>query len=202
MKNIFLLPTIKKSRICKSIRGLFLQKTYYTNTASKSFGLKNKHLYIVSDDGEPLKEGEWCLNDTTKNIDKCIGDGKYHFWKKIILTTDLDLIADGVHEIPDSFIATYILLQNEYIGEVVNHVEITKDVLYDCGTQDTFDVKVKIQYIISIPSDESKNVITYTKEDMRKSFEAGRKMCWSDIEQENLEPYYYDFNEWFENNKK
>lgn len=194
MKNIFLLPTNKPSWLSSSIKGLFLQNTCYTSKVSKSFGLTNKHLYIVSDN-EKIVKGDWVLHLTTKNISKVSEDGSYYGeWKKIILSTDLDAIEDGVHEIPKSFIATYVLLQNDYIGEVINRVEITKDVLYDNGTDDTFNVKVKIQYIISIPSDESKKIITYTEDEV-----------WSLVNKLNNTLNIgsdLSIEEWFKRNKK
>lgn len=42
----------------------------------------------------------------------------------------------------------------------------------------------------------------YSEEDLRESFKSGGKMSWTDINQETQEPYYYDFNEWFEQFKK
>ena len=33
----------------------------------------------------------------------------------------------------------------------------------------------------------------YTLDDLRKAFEAGNKMVWTDINQEEKEPYYYSF---------
>ena len=42
----------------------------------------------------------------------------------------------------------------------------------------------------------------YSEEDLRESFKSGGKMFWTDINQETQEPYYYDFNEWFEQFKK
>ena len=48
--------------------------------------------------------------------------------------------------------------------------------------------------------EQSKN--KYSEEDLKEAFEGGGKMCWSDIEQESQEPYYYDFKEWFEQFKK
>jgi hypothetical protein len=42
----------------------------------------------------------------------------------------------------------------------------------------------------------------YSEEDLREAFKAGGKMSWTDISQETQEPYYYDFNEWFEQFKK
>ena len=42
----------------------------------------------------------------------------------------------------------------------------------------------------------------YSEEDMREAFKGGSKMCWTDIKQETQEPYYYDFNEWYNQFKK
>lgn len=43
---------------------------------------------------------------------------------------------------------------------------------------------------------------SYSEEDLREAFKSGGKMSWTDINQETQEPYYYDFNEWFEQFKK
>ena len=42
----------------------------------------------------------------------------------------------------------------------------------------------------------------YSEEDLREAFKGGGRMSWTDINQETQEPYYYDFNEWFEQFKK
>ena len=39
---------------------------------------------------------------------------------------------------------------------------------------------------------------TYTLGDLRKAFEAGNKMVWTDINQEEKESYYYSFEQWFD----
>jgi hypothetical protein len=39
---------------------------------------------------------------------------------------------------------------------------------------------------------------SYNEEDLKEAFKGGGKMSWSDMNQETQEPYYYDFNEWFE----
>ena len=44
--------------------------------------------------------------------------------------------------------------------------------------------------------------IMYSEEDLREAFKGGGKMSWTDISQETQEPYYYDFEEWFEQFKK
>ena len=116
-----------------------------------------------------------------------------------VYITLLKVLLTPVHVfVPDNnagFLAsTYVLLQNDYIGESINRVEITKDVLYDSGTQDTFDVKVKIQYIISIPSNEPKKIITYTEDEV-----------WSLVNKLNNTLNIgsdLTLEQWFEKNKK
>ena len=39
---------------------------------------------------------------------------------------------------------------------------------------------------------------SYSEEDLKEAFKGGGKMSWTDMNQETQEPYYYDFNEWFE----
>jgi hypothetical protein len=82
-----------------------------------------KELFITSD--EEIKEGDWCLLDHNVGISegyevlKCdeadtengwysFGDMKTGRCKKIILTTDQDLIADGVQAIDDEFLEWFV----------------------------------------------------------------------------------------------
>jgi hypothetical protein len=100
MKNIHLLPTIPNFRG----GGVWIKETRdWCN------------IYITSD--EEIKEGDWYL--TNKNtLCKCIKtDSKYVYslnggsstnCKKIILTTDQDLIKDGVQAIDDEFLEWFV----------------------------------------------------------------------------------------------
>jgi hypothetical protein len=66
------------------------------------------NIYITSN--ENLKEGDWYF--ITESISKC--ESKYEandltdICKKIILTTDTDLIADGVQAIDDKFLEWFV----------------------------------------------------------------------------------------------
>jgi hypothetical protein len=80
-----------------------------------------QHIYITSD--EEIKEGDWVIFNELEIV-KCIysKNGEYlfskpllsssnhHFsyFKKIILTTDQDLIADGVQPIDDEFLEWFV----------------------------------------------------------------------------------------------
>jgi hypothetical protein len=103
MKNIHLLPTEKSNRLYKDGEKLKLD--------IDSYGVNNHHIYITSD--EEIKEGDWYLsygktptlcskkifeNPKTLKVENEIHQSGH---KKIILTTDTDLIADGVQAIDD-----------------------------------------------------------------------------------------------------
>jgi hypothetical protein len=141
MKNIHILPTDKPSYLYKNIiKGkLGFNKEWDIIPFGKidehiyiPFGRKNQHIYITSD--EEVKEGDYCISHL--NI---IDEGKIHnsqtvfnpktkehlislkSCKKIILTTDQDLIKDGVQSIDDEFLQWFV--KNPSCEEV--------EVLYD-----------------------------------------------------------------------
>jgi hypothetical protein len=116
MKNIHLLPTSQPSRLF-IING----KLYYYHKPQQGDGVNeiNQNIYITSN--EEIKEGDWCyqveLNDN--KVDKCYDVTLYHTWtnngvdktrkfKKIILTTDQDLIKYGVQAIDDEFLQWFV----------------------------------------------------------------------------------------------
>ena len=72
--------------------------------------LINKNIYITSD--EEIKEGDWCLDITGNLIVQCLRTSIDSYWnkncKKIILTTDQDLIKDGVQAIDDEFLEWFV----------------------------------------------------------------------------------------------
>ena len=104
MKNIHLIPTDKPSRLYLTKKGF-----YFLLPNIKGNDAKFQHIYITND--EEIKEGDWILNET-HNIEKAISHYNYKSLssdcKKIILTTDQDLIADGVQPIPDDFLEWFV----------------------------------------------------------------------------------------------
>jgi hypothetical protein len=115
MKNLYVLPTDKPSRLSILNSG----KLNFGAEIMSSSNSKPQHIYITSD--EEIKEGNWCyqveLNDG--KVDKCYDITLYHTWtnngvdktrkyKKIILTTDQELIADGVQAIDDEFLEWFV----------------------------------------------------------------------------------------------
>jgi len=135
MKNIHILPTDKPSRLLcnhtlksfcfqKEENGMFVNDgkvsgaSFWSIEKAKNNGFNPQHIYITSD--EEIKEGDWIVycNSVYKvlkvNINKRpvvkMSDGTFEisYYKKIILTTDQDLIKDGVQPIDDEFLEWFV----------------------------------------------------------------------------------------------
>lgn len=126
MKNIHVIPTDKPSR-------LYIQKNYNQLVLGaeniNTVQCQNQHIYITSD--EKIKEGDaWCHTVGTSLFNEQVGrvtkqvitdNGKYGIvFKKIILTTDQDLIKDGVEAITDEFLEWFIHNDNCEMAEKNN----------------------------------------------------------------------------------
>jgi hypothetical protein len=219
MKNIYILPTDKPSRL-----------HYYNQfNGIDNYGLSKKylqwhlgqHIYITSD--EEIKEGDWFMSDFNSfpihNI-KELSERKGSLgWEqkdlknnlKINLTTDQDLIKDGVQAIDDEFLEWFV---NNPSFEFVEIERLEDGKYIDRFADGTTKEGVYENYKIIIPQEEPKQKTTiygtirykervYSEEDMKLSFEAGKKgyMRGSYLHQE----YYFtwkNFKQWFEQFKK
>ena len=142
MKNIHVLPTDKPSRlVIDTIENkLYLQPILHEKTVN----VLTQNIYITSD--EEIKDSDWYY-DTTVNVifknDKIFLNG--FGYKKIILTTNQDLIADGVQAIDDEFLEWFV--KNPSCEEIyVNKIE-------------SFDFEIDkyvYNYKIIIPKEETK----------------------------------------------
>ena len=168
MKNIHILPTDKPSRIRIGDNGNFVIGLTQNSIRSRNDSFTNQHIYITSD--EEVKEGDYCISHL--NI---IDEGKIHnsqtvfnpktkenlillkSCKKIILTTDQDLIKDGVQAIGDEFIQWFV--KNPSCEEVeVNSIETNPD--YKSNWENRFTYK------IIIPKEEPKQERRYSEEEV------------------------------------
>ena len=155
MKNIHLLPTDKPSRLYTNNGTLHLDKY---SSASNGITI-NQNIYITSDE-EIKGYGEVVFDIKNNKVVKWehpIATTTPYF-KKIILTTDQDLINDGVQSIPDEFLQWYI--KNPSCEEVEVIIEY-KDgygnwFKYDKEFWDKRDNKPKFgtRYKIIIPKEE------------------------------------------------
>jgi hypothetical protein len=108
MKNIHVLPTDKPSRF-----HLVYDKNYYLSVEpfiqldAKNY--KSFNIYIT--DGSKIQEEDFYLycNQVTKRFRKNTrAEYPYPNYQKIILTTDQDLIKDGVQAIDDDFLEWFV----------------------------------------------------------------------------------------------
>jgi hypothetical protein len=108
MKNLYIIPTDKPSR-------LGLHQNNKLNLHDDVIALNPPHfrpqnIYITSD--EEIKEGDWYLDTFNNQRIKAneFSDHKHYVnaCKKIILTTDQDLINDGVQGIDDEFLEWFV----------------------------------------------------------------------------------------------
>jgi hypothetical protein len=102
MKNIHLLPTDKPSRL-----RYFCGKLELMYIIPKKSDINFHHIYITSD--EQPKHNDYYTTDG-KEIYYCntLNPTRNNHYKKVILTTDPDLIADGVQAIDDEFLEWFV----------------------------------------------------------------------------------------------
>jgi hypothetical protein len=139
MKNIHVLPTDKPSRLWIWMDELRLGNL---TEQSKSLKISNQNLYITSD--EEIKEERcWVIN--TMNKIESVPHSKWG--KLIILTTDQDLIKDGIQSIDGEFLEWFV--KNPSCEEV----EVESGLFFYRDGED-------IRYKIIIPKQEPKKVLT------------------------------------------
>ena len=103
MKNIHLIPTDKPSRLYYNNNDLELQ---FCELCKETTSLKeNRNIYITS--AEEITDGDWGLSKLNEVILFGINYNK-NLYKKIILTTDKELIEDDVQGIDDEFLQWYV----------------------------------------------------------------------------------------------
>ena len=151
MKNIHLIPTDKPSRLHKIGNELGL-----TDKPNSNLLAKQQNIYITND--EEIKEGDWIYDSSENDIIKRsnfpdINRYIKKFCKKIILTTDQDLIKDGVQAIDDEFLEWFVKNPNCESVEIKTFCcqEISKNYCdLRCGKQ---------TYKIIIPKEEPKQEV-------------------------------------------
>jgi hypothetical protein len=169
MKNLFLLPTDKPSMLWFND---LIDNNELILSLTEVETVNNQNIYITSD--EEIKEGDWVLGGLGGIDIKKYGRYFAEDWKKIILTTDPDLIADGVQAIDDEFlewfvkntscegVETKISRYKHYYktGEIMTSSSPTPDF----SSRNMQCEKVHPFYQIIIPKEESKQeTLTYTE---------------------------------------
>ena len=164
MKNIHILPTDKSSRVFITKKeGLGFDNQMLENV---ELDCQNQNIYITSD--EEIKVGDWVIHNTFNSyplkFERKDGDAimlsridldgcsrlSLKDCKKIILTTDQDLIKDGVQAINDEFLEWFVKNPS---CEYVEVKDVYKTFL-EGNKRSVSDFREK--YKIIIPKEESK----------------------------------------------
>jgi hypothetical protein len=149
MKNIHILTTSKPSRLLNCIEGFRL---FEEEVSPDNEWCVNVNIHITSD--EEIKEEDYWYDNLLETVNKgnLVGIQRS---KKIILTTDQDLIKDGVQAIDDEFLQWFV--KNPSCEEV----EVDDRLLEKCYTYYRKNIlKNKNLYKIIIPKEEPKKVLT------------------------------------------
>jgi hypothetical protein len=152
MKNVHVIPTEKASK-GKLVKGKNLH--FYKDGLSKEYldiDEEFQHIYIT-DDSE-IKEGDWCLGmDGIFQYKGKVNLPDVELPKKIILTTDQDLIADGVQAIDDDFLEWFVKNPTCESVEVKN---ISIKVVKGYNNNGEIDCYYTNGYEIILPQEEPK----------------------------------------------
>jgi hypothetical protein len=215
MKNIHLIPTEKPSRLLYSgnNKNLLFSKE---PISFRTFERSPQNIYITN--SEEIKEGDWyffnyqiikCENpDLTK-----IPIVTKNYCKKIILTTDQDLIADGVQAIDDTFLEWFVknpscekvevdsfVKYNPIVYQIIlpkpkqETLEEAADMLFDNVFGQTMNIQWAKEKAIELAKWQQKRM--YSEEDIKEAFFSG---CQSERQ---IKPRIKCWEQWFEQFKK
>jgi hypothetical protein len=136
MKNLYLVPTNKASMLIGNNKGFIIIKETDKSIHNYLDLIQAKYYNIYVTDDSELKEG-WYFNnaiavykcviaegeDHIKGLKKIYGNKPRHL-KKIILTTDQELIKDGIQPIDEDFLEWFVN------NPTCESVEVEKDEFY------------------------------------------------------------------------
>ena len=135
-KNLWIVLTDKASRLG------YWKGNYNLHAIAKTENICNRsHIYITSD--EKVKDNDWVLHIGNKTIFKYT-KGENEFWKKIILTTDQDLIKDGVQSIDNDFLKWFVNNPTETIKVKKEYITPLGDVVETCYDNERLRYKIKL----------------------------------------------------------
>jgi hypothetical protein len=167
MQNIHLLPTDKPSRLAILNSGkLNLGARFISFSNSKA-----QRIYITND--EKPKDGDWCFNPKTNKTTKVGHHGHYGYSsKKIILTTDPDLISEGVQAIDGDFLEWFVK------NSSCEYVEVKKGKLQTNDDGQRYGFPDMSLYEIIIPQEEAKQECIHQPR-AREYYRAGCYKCFN-----------------------
>jgi hypothetical protein len=176
MKNIHVLQTDKPSRLIHNVLGYGMVTNEFTKSDLQLIQAEYQNIYITSD--EEIKDEDWVIERSLNWVFKIHKHGLPNYnpnKKKIILTTDQDLIKDGVQAIPDDFLEWFVKNPSCEEVEIENSEKYTfqhrtddfKEIVYidnsieidrvkKTSTKNWNSLENKFIYKIIIPKEEPK----------------------------------------------
>ena len=181
MKNVHLIPTDKPSRLRITSKGKLILSTI-------AVGSKGETQNICITNDEEIKEGDWFLTDD-KRVEKRSPDWRAREWhKKIILTTDAELIADGVQAIDDEFLEWFVKNPSCEDVRVIPYLKSIRNPItnedYPTVQYRHFDLNKLIcnyDYKIIIPKEDARTYV------MKDGYLIPKE---EDVEEETIEEYF------------
>jgi hypothetical protein len=184
MKNIFILPTDQPSRLVK------IKDTFFLTTTDDIPGGTFYNVYITSD--EEIRKNDYYIHNNRigQSAAREQEKGDYKNCKKIILTTDPTLIADGVQSIDDEFLEWFVK------NPTCEFIKVTK-----------LDYLKNRQYrIYNLPQEEPKQETKYSEDEVRaliiKALTHNDYDLCGSLATRDWEIRPANFGVWFEHNKK
>jgi hypothetical protein len=160
MKNIHLIPTDKPSRLgylTKKGKEVYKDLKLFDKPMPNILDSENQHIYITSN--ENIKEGDWYyfikrvlkFKSFPQDGDRVPKNSDGSF--KIILTTDQDLIEDGVQAIDDEFLEWFV---NNPSCEFIQTKRLEDGQYFDYLDDNSVIEGIYENYKIIIPQEEFK----------------------------------------------
>jgi hypothetical protein len=175
MKNIHILLTDKPSRIVKNTNNQ-IKLTIQTLPKDLELGCYPQYIYITSD--EKIKEGGWHFNLALNLVEKTTSFHNGLLCEKIILTTDPQLIANGIQEIDETFLGWFVKNPSCESIVVESYYRVKSGTIQE--HKDGIAGYEYYEYKIIIPQEEPKQE---TLEEAAEKY----------VEEDNNNRYYNDF---------
>jgi hypothetical protein len=182
MKNIHILPTEKPSRLLvrndKPFVLMLKEHSPFATNETHTY----QHIYITNDD--KIKEGDWALDLCEDlglkyqpfKVDKATLKYANQECKKIILTTDVDLIKDSVQAIDETFLEWFVKNPSCESVAVKQELGFCINCEWNYDSCPNSEECLKGKYNIIIPKEEPKQTV-------------------EQYEQQGLEKYAYEFQQ-------
>lgn len=186
MKNIYLLPTEKESRLI--IYSTLLNEIRLLDEPIYDWKHK-RHIYITSDD--PIKKGDWIVHLSSEKVLKCDDTSNFNsldIARKIILSTDPDLKKDGIGFIDDNNFLKWFTNNSD-----INYIDIIKEKI---DLSDFGHYNIHYKYHIDYPlTEDQENSLESHRDFVNKTNSEELNNIMSEFDNLEVEDKTYTFED-------